>query len=198
MYKVFINAHLIRLLPKDVIIQDEKSHLAVFDPSRSELQILVDCLFKEQNAFDVELYSDDPDDLWSTFESSFKIIEAAGGMVLNQRGEKLLIKRLGRWDLPKGKMEKGESPEDSAIREVEEECGLGSLKIVGKLEPTFHMYQLGELKILKKTHWFRIEAQGDLSVIPQIEEGISEVRWFAEKELPEARRSTYRSLEELI
>lgn len=198
MYKVFINEHLIRVLSKEEIFQDENSHLAVFDAARSDIEILVEFLFKQQNAIDVELYSDDLDGLWSAFQSSFSVIEAAGGVVRNQVGEKLLIKRLGKWDLPKGKMEKGESPEDSALREVEEECGLSSMEIVGQLEPTFHMYLIGELKILKKTHWFKIEAKGKLSVEPQTEEGISEVKWVVEKDLPEARKLTYRSLLELI
>lgn len=119
-------------------------------------------------------------------------------MVRNQNGEKLLIKRLDKWDLPKGKMEQGESPQETAIREVEEECSLSSLKIIDQLQSTYHMYMLGDEMILKKTFWFNMEAKGDISVRPQTEEGITEVKWFAENDLAKAREQTYRSLIALI
>ena len=198
MYKVFINAHLIRLMSEELPLEDDGSHLCIIDPSQNELEILVETLFMSQNQLDIELVSNDLEGLWSTFQSTFSIIEAAGGVVRNQSGDKLLIKRLGKWDLPKGKMEKGERPDESALREIKEECGLSSLEIINELAPSYHVYRLGKLSILKKTYWFKIEAKGDIAVNPQTEEGITEVAWFSDKDLSKARENTYRSLEDLI
>ena len=92
---------------------------------------------------------------WIDFCSKYKVIEAAGGLVFNEKNKILMIFRNGKWDLPKGKIELGESIEDAAIREVEEECGIDNLKIDNKLINTYHTYNLNGFNILKKT-WFRL------------------------------------------
>ena len=93
---------------------------------------------------------------WKDFCSKFIMIEAAGGLVFNKDGHILMIFRNGKWDLPKGKLEIGESVEECAKREVEEECGIYGLDIIEKLLDTYHTYKLKGNKILKKTYWYKM------------------------------------------
>ncbi len=137
-------------------------------------------------------------DKWEIFISDYAFIEAAGGLVKNTNGDTLFIKRLGKWDLPKGKIDKGEDAKGAALREVEEECGISGLSIIGELVPTYHTYKRGGEKILKKTHWFEMLYKGDKPLKPQTEEGITEVRWFRENEMKMVLDNTYNSIRELL
>ncbi|WP_198152336.1 NUDIX hydrolase [Draconibacterium sediminis] len=140
--------------------------------------------------------------LFQNFRSAFLPVDAAGGIV--KRDEKLLfIFRNGKWDLPKGKIDEGESIETAALREVEEECGITNHSIVKALPSTYHIYKspykntLGQW-IFKETFWFEMDYQGMETPIPQEEEGITEVRWFQPNELDEVLENTYENLKELI
>jgi len=146
--------------------------------------------------------SANPEQQFNNFRAAFMAIDAAGGMV-SRNGKFLFIFRNGKWDLPKGKIEKGESPGQAALREVEEECGVFDLKIVKELSPTYHIYQspyedtLGQW-VLKKTFWYEMEYNGSEEGTPQFEEGITEVRWLEKKETGEVLKNTYENLKELI
>lgn len=140
---------------------------------------------------------------WCYFRKQFKELPAAGGFVRNGNGEFLFIKRLGVWDLPKGKIEKNETPEIAAVREVEEECGLSGLAIVSPLQSTYHIYRSPFLKpnenlVLKETHWFLMEYTGNETPVPQTSEDIVEARWVAPADLKMIIENTYESLRELI
>ena len=131
--------------------------------------------------------------------STYKVIEAAGGLVKNKEQKILFIFRLGKWDLPKGKIEKDENPEEAALREVHEECGLSRLKIRKKLPSTYHTYDLKNEKILKISHWFEMSFAGGRHIlVPQLEEGITEVRWLSADEIKEAMKNTYASITDVI
>jgi 8-oxo-dGTP pyrophosphatase MutT (NUDIX family) len=141
--------------------------------------------------------------LWKQFRSYFKEIKAAGGLVQNNEDSFLFIKRLGVWDLPKGKIEKKETPENAAIREVEEECGLTNIQIIKPLDSTFHIYRspylpFPENLVLKETKWFLMKYSGDEIPVPQTEENIEEVHWFAKSEIGTPMSNTYRSLQEFV
>ncbi len=140
----------------------------------------------------------DPETLFTLFTSFYQIIEAAGGIVRHQSGKYLFIKRFGKWDLPKGKIEKGESPELAALREVREECGLANLKIVTELQSTYHTYKLEGNRFLKKTWWFDMDYADDLVTQPQTEEGITEATWLVPSQFDMVLENTYRSIAELI
>lgn len=135
----------------------------------------------------------------STFNRMFIRIEAAGGIVRNRRGEYLFIKRLGMWDLPKGKLHQKESVQDGALREVSEETGLTGLSITKKLPSSFHIYtdRKGR-EVLKETYWFEIFCAGNQKLIPQTEEDITEVKWFQESDLKIPIQNTYASLRHLL
>jgi len=128
----------------------------------------------------------------------FKRIEAAGGIVRNPKGDYLLIKRYGFWDLPKGKIEPGESREEAALREVNEETGLTDLTITKKLDSTFHIYtdRKGQEK-LKETFWFEMMCNKEQQPVPQTEEDITEATWISPEELPTALENTFESLKGL-
>ena len=124
----------------------------------------------------------------------FKFIEAAGGLVINDLGEILFIKRNGIWDLPKGKVEVGELVNQAALREVEEECGVKNLSIESKITDTYHTYALGEKTILKKTYWYLMRNSGGDKLIPQSEEGITQALWVSPTDIPNYLLNTFPSI----
>jgi 8-oxo-dGTP pyrophosphatase MutT (NUDIX family) len=121
-----------------------------------------------------------------SFFGSYKRIDAAGGLVQNGVGEFLMIKRKGYWDLPKGKIEKGENDEEGALREVEEETGLVGMNILNHLVDTFHTYEIKSEVVLKRSTWFLMKCEGRPKLTPQTEEEIELVEWCS-AELLESR-----------
>ncbi len=135
----------------------------------------------------------------SAFNSFFKPVKAAGGIVKNSDGKLLFIKRNDIWDLPKGKLEKKESPEQAGLREVSEETGLSLLTLIRRLPSTFHIYSNRRLQaVLKETNWYEMYYSGSAKPVPQTAEDITEVRWFEPNQLDEVLGTTYASLKELI
>ena len=135
-----------------------------------------------------------------TFFKQFNKIKTAGGLVYHSDSESYLwIKRLGLWDLPKGKIEQGESSKDAAIREITEECGLtGMLQLKHRICSTYHAYEFRNKSILKKNNWYYLEYQGDLITKPQLEENITEAQWMKKDEIENCLKQTYPSIEEVI
>ena len=125
-----------------------------------------------------------------------KIIAAAGGLVV-KGGKILMIYRLGKWDLPKGKLEKNESIEEGAIREVEEECGV-KVKILDKLDETWHTYHRKKKLHIKKTYWYLMECLDDSYMMPQISEGIEKVEWKTEKQSKNLLKDTYKNIRKVV
>jgi len=130
------------------------------------------------------IYSSNLKKLFSAFCQSYKIIEAAGGLVFNETDQVLAILRNGIWDLPKGKVEKGESIKDAALREVHEECGLNSLKMIKFLTKTYHTYfdPRKKRRVMKISHWYEMKSKNDV-LFPQKEEGIEQAVWISLNEL---------------
>ncbi|MXV37954.1 NUDIX domain-containing protein [Flavobacteriaceae bacterium Ap0902] len=190
MYKVFINN-------KALTFGSTKGNAAKNIPymNGADLDVAIDLL--NHSAENVHIYSNHIEKVWAKFQDKFKKIHAAGGIVLNTDNQLLWIYRLGMWDLPKGKMEKGEDQETTALREVEEECGITGLKINHKVADTFHIYYHKEY-ILKITHWFEMEYHKDEKLVPQTEEGITRVKWFDKKDLNEPISNTYGNIKDLI
>jgi len=137
-------------------------------------------------------------DLRKALKSCFRIIKAAGGLVKNQQGEILFILRNGIWDLPKGKLERGETYQEGALREVSEECGIRGLFNAQRLTTTFHVYRLNGKPVLKKTIWFNMEINGTADTKPLTIEGITEARWFAPADLQGPLSNTYPSIKHVL
>lgn len=145
------------------------------------------------------IYNDDPLEAFEDFSSNFLIIEAAGGVVENSLGQILMIYRLGKWDLPKGKMEPGEDERSTALREVEEECGISSLRITDEnSRVSFHTYEINGTPILKKTYWFKMHSN-EKEFIAQAEEGIEKVCWVSKgPELQEKLNNSFQNIRDLL
>ena len=129
-----------------------------------------------------------------------KEIIAAGGLVLNEDGDLLMIFRRGRWDLPKGKLDDGEQIEDCAVREVKEETGLRKLNVKRFLGITYHKYfdtHINE-EVTKQTHWFEMRAKRRQELIPAREEDIEEIEWVQQKKIPEKLQNSYANIAEII
>ena len=150
-------------------------------------------LLKNKNMYGIVLYSTDLKKDWTSFTKKMKVIPAAGGLVLNKKNEVLFIYRNNVWDLPKGWIEKNESTEAAAIREVEEECGINNLSISRKLLTTYHIYFHKGTK-LKETHWFLMSTDYNTKLNPQIEEGITDVCFKNNSQIKEALQNTYANI----
>lgn len=141
-----------------------------------------------------------PHQAFEIFTGNFQTIKAAGGIVKRSDNENLvlMIYRLGKWDLPKGKTEKGESAEESALREVAEECGIGHLKIIRKLPVTWHMYFHKGNWVVKETDWFEMLTNDQSPLTPQESEGITGVQWVHQKDIPALLNESYASIASLL
>lgn len=126
------------------------------------------------------------------------ILNAAGGLILNEKEEILMIFRRGHWDLPKGKKEQNESLENSALRECSEETGLKSLNLKKFLTVTHHLYPYIDGYALKTTHWYEFYAPSCQTLVPQTFEDITEVRWMNFMEIKNILHQSYRMIEYLI
>ncbi|MFT3679716.1 MAG: NUDIX domain-containing protein [Ferruginibacter sp.] len=144
------------------------------------------------------IWNKDLEKLKKAFFKHFHVIEAAGGIVQNDKKELLFIYRLGKWDLPKGKMEKGESPELCAVREVEEETGVTNLKLKKKAGETYHTYNDFGKHNLKITYWFHMSCPSKQTLVPQTEEDIAEIKWIKTKEIKEPLGNTYPSIKDIL
>lgn len=126
------------------------------------------------------------------------LIAAAGGLVFNVEGALLVIRRRGCWDLPKGKLEPGESLEQGALREVEEETGADRLILGKRLADTYHTYYMYGQYVLKQTYWFEMQVHHIPELTAQAEEDITEVRWVQPEEIPAILEQTYPNIRNIL
>jgi ADP-ribose pyrophosphatase YjhB (NUDIX family) len=194
MYKVFLNEQTIFLYSEQ---EDFADHSPIKIQTANDFRPLW-LQFLESDE-DLHLVAENQDLLLGILKDEFKYLEAAGGLVSNLNDELLFIYRLDCWDLPKGKIESGESPETAAHREIEEECGISSHKIDKKLCDTYHMYQMNGEYHLKKTYWFAFnsDSDNDEELTPQTEEDIEQVVWFDSDEIELALMESYESIREV-
>jgi 8-oxo-dGTP pyrophosphatase MutT (NUDIX family) len=124
--------------------------------------------------------------------SKFKVVKAAGGLV-RKKDKFLMIYRLKKWDLPKGKREKDETSKQAAVREVEEECNV-TVKLGQKICTTWHTYTMNKRAMIKKTRWYVMDIVDDTRMRPQPTEDIEETRWMNRKEVYHALEHSYKSI----
>lgn len=166
----------------------------ITDPSKD---IIIKLLYllrtrKLKDLDSITIVSNHKTELKRFIKSRFSIIKAAGGVVT--KGDKVLfIHRLGKWDLPKGKFEKDETPEQCAVREVEEECAI-KVKLGKEIVKTWHTYTSNRKSILKKTYWYVMESVEDKHMKPQREEGIDDIQWLSHQEAKTALVNSYPSM----
>ncbi|HEX7414290.1 MAG TPA: NUDIX domain-containing protein [Bacteroidia bacterium] len=137
------------------------------------------------------------DEDFNLFSKEFYFIEAAGGLINNDKNQYLFIYRHNKWDLPKGKLEKKELPDKAAIRECQEECGLKQITLNDFLVNTYHIYSYKKDWALKKTHWYRMLCN-ETNLVPQLEESITEVAWKNKSDIPAMLTNTYTNIIDVL
>jgi len=143
-------------------------------------------------------FHNDLEELIKEFTKKFSVVKAAGGLIENKKKDILMIFRRGRWDFPKGKLDKGETLEACAIREVEEETGLRNIKLLGPLTITYHTYHEGTKFILKESHWFRMQVTTEQKLVPQTNEDIQQIQWVNLKDLEKYLKNSYPMISDII
>lgn len=193
MYKVFVNDK--PLFLTNEIVKETDFQLFLLESADIKQVIVKIFQNKIQKAY---LYHPDEKEIMKTLKTKIPVQKAGGGLVYNAKNEVLFIFRNGKWDLPKGGIEKGEDIEDTAMREVEEETGVGKLVVTNKLQKTYHIFKRNGRFKLKITHWF--EMRSTFSGIPegQAEEGIEKVAWLNPDEIKEALKNSYENIKLLF
>jgi len=193
MYKVFIN-------DVPIILSTQRKIGARYEayPIKTvDFEKLIKDIENKKILF-VNLYHKKEEKLLKHLKKKLKVITAAGGLVFNQKKEVLFIYRKGRWDLPKGKVEKKESLEEGAIREVEEETGVKNLSITKFIDTTYHILKRNGKYKLKETYWFEMETGYTGQLVPQKEEGIKKVKWKNFDKTQLAIRNSYENIKLLF
>ncbi len=196
MYKVFVNNTPIILSTKKSI----EGYQTISIKEADFPNIIRDVLRKEAEREEVKyhLYHKTEDKLIAHLYKKLPVVVAGGGKAYNANMDILFIKRNGKWDLPKGKIEKKEHIETAAIREVEEETGVTGLEITKFLCKTFHVFKrAGEFR-LKVTYWFEMKTEFDGVLVPQKNEGITKVRWKNKKKAKKALLNSYANIKKLF
>lgn len=193
MYKVFVN-------DKPLFLTNEvakETDFQLFLLESVDIEQLIVKMFnnKIKKAY---LYYPDEKEILKKVKEKIPVTKAGGGLVYNEKNEVLFIYRNGKWDLPKGGKDKGEDIELTAMREVEEETGVGKLKIKKKLQKTYHIFKRNGRYKLKVTHWFEMTSTFSGELIPQAEEGIEKVAWLNPEQIQEALKNSYENIKLLF
>jgi ADP-ribose pyrophosphatase YjhB (NUDIX family) len=182
----------------DILSKKMVGNVLVKNSSHSQLERLFKLLeikkLKKLNSITFDVFDQEATEEF--IKDQFKIIKAAGGIV--RKGDKILmIYRLKKWDLPKGKLKKNEDNKEGAKREVEEEC---NIKVItkDKICSTWHSYIRMGKRILKKTDWFEMECLNDSNMKPQLKEDIEEVKWMDKKEARNVLSNSYKSIDQVF
>lgn len=196
MYRIYINRAVVIIAESSAQRPEEGCQKLQLE--ELNFRQLAQDLLRENRPVKYIIEAGQPDLVLKKLAASVRTIEAAGGLVKNEKGEYLFIFRRGKWDLPKGKVDEGENVEQAAQREVEEECGIRVNHAGPLLGITYHMYEIQGSLILKSTTWYAMEVVGRHVLVPQIEEDITEVRWLPTSGLKLVRQNTYPLICEVI
>ncbi len=189
MYKVFIN-------DKPIIFTSSLKNLEDYPVYKIKDVVFEEIIHKLRFNFmdGVYIFSINEKEGINRLFETFEVVSAGGGLVKNNQNEILFIFRNGRWDLPKGHIEKDEKIEATALREVEEECGIHELKIDRFLTTTYHIYFINKEIKIKETHWFLMHSDYKEALVPQLEEGISKAIFKSKNEIPKLFENTYENI----
>ncbi len=146
----------------------------------------------------INLYHKNEEKLEKFLRKKLPVVEAGGGMVYNAKKEILFIRRNGKWDLPKGKIEKGESPQEGAIRETEEETGVQGLEIRKFITQTYHVFKRNDKFKLKVTYWYEMYTDFTGELVPEASEGIKKAKWKNFAQSQKALTESYENIKLLF
>lgn len=190
------------IITNELTGQDKKSYLekqliVLNNPSPDVLPGILDT-FSDESTRGYVWESANPDKVFQLVASHYEHWEAAGGLVRNAGGDILLMFRRGHWDLPKGKLDPGETIEECALREITEETGLSHIQIERHLTDTWHVYPLEGKQILKQTHWYEVAFTGTELTVPQIEEDIVDIQWIKPENIKHYLKFTYPNIRKVF
>ncbi len=202
MYKIYINETQILLGNTDDIAEklpgDASNLVARYSGKPKILLNYADTAEKSNRYQSISLFSTDKESLFRDFQSHYDLIEAAGGIIFNEEGAILIIFRRGFWDLPKGKIDPGESPEQAALREVAEETGLTKVQLGKFLDHSYHTYRnRKDKRILKRTHWY-LMTSSEMELNLQYEEDIEKAEWVKIEDFLESGKTVYGSIKDIL
>lgn len=201
MYKIYINEQCLTLLPsskvKKLMSKVENSLFVRYFGKKKFLLNYIDMLEKGSKYDSVHIYADDYKSLKADFKSLYETVPAGGGLVINELGEILFIFRRGFWDLPKGKLEGNETIKECAVREVSEETGIHSIKLIKKLCTTNHQFKRHGIRKIKKSYWYIMEAPSS-KLTPQTEEDITKAKWMTLEKFQSKDRPVYKSILDVL
>lgn len=198
MHKIYFDRRTIIICrPEEATLSDPNAVEFHFKQP-SDISALVEMFELSSTLEKIYIPSAEPEDCYKKICGEFREVNAAGGLVENRRGDYLLIKRDGLWDLPKGHQEAGEDIKVTALREVQEETGVDDLSLGDLICVTEHCYKRNGIWHLKHTWWYRMYYLKPLDLTPQTEEDITKAAWVAKSSLPPFLKNTYPSIKEVF
>jgi 8-oxo-dGTP pyrophosphatase MutT (NUDIX family) len=197
-YKIYYNDRVVFLSSKITKSFEKNDGLFYKYEKKEGLDELLKAFEQFEHIKSLYILHDNEDTLLDIVKSCYTIVEAAGGAVHRPDGKLLAIFRRGKWDLPKGKVEKGEFYKQTAIREVQEECGIRQIEVGKRLFDTYHFYNEKNTRILKRTVWYEMEVLGNENPVPQLSEDITEIKWFDYQTVSEVMKNTFESLKDIF
>lgn len=198
MHRIYFEKRCIIICGPDDLSLSDPNSIEFHMGDRVDLHTLVSMFEASESLSRIYIPSENPEWMYRKLCAEFKEVDAAGGLVSNRRGDYLLIRRNGLWDLPKGHREHGESVETTAVREVMEETGVEHLELGELICVTDHCYFRNDTWHLKHTWWFDMMYNDPLDLTPQREEDISKAVWVAKSSLPPFLKNTYPSILEVF
>jgi 8-oxo-dGTP pyrophosphatase MutT (NUDIX family) len=207
MYKLFINNKVVYLCQNPAFVDNLMHEEFIIEPytNKADFASTLKIILSNVNKSNVILFNKNVEKILTEVISFFECIEAAGGVVQNRQGEILLIFRRGSWDLPKGKIEKNESLEQAAVREVEEETGLDHVKIIKAVtfrkllnKATYHSYMIKDTLAMKVSYWYEMKTDFTGNLVPQEEEDIEIAKWVKKEDVPAYFDKMYPSIVDVL
>ncbi len=195
---LYIDTRPLVILEADAEIPAYLKQLEVLpEPDKTGLKAILDDLIAGRKP-GIVFRTPAPASLFTKISSGFEVIVAGGGLITNPDGEILLMFRRGKWDMPKGKQDEGESIEACALREVQEETGLSQVSLGAKLLEKFHYYPWKDKKVSKHSVWYRMEFTGTELTVPQIEEDIMDIQWIRPEHIARYMAYSYPNIRDVV
>ncbi len=199
-YKIFTTYHYLCItnIEEDLLESDNKEIITLTKSDYPNLD-LGDMLEEKQGRKNIILLTTDfePREAFEKLIGNYKKLRAGGGIVRNKDNQILCIFRNGKWDLPKGHIEEGETEQEAAKREVEEETGIEVSKVQSLANISYHTYILDQTRVIKETYWFYMKSDSN-TLLPQKEEGIEKVEWVSKQRLEDIFSITYLNIKDLL
>lgn len=193
MYEIFVNDKSIILTN----VQENCENSKIFPLKDVEIDFVINLLLKGDTE-KVYLYHPNGEKILKKFKKKIAVIKAGGGVVQNSKGKILMMKRRGKWDIPKGKKEKGENIAVCALREVEEETGVKKLKLIRFRTITYHIFKQDGQYFMKETYWYDMKTSYKGGLVAQTEEGIEKVCWKKPEKVQELVKKSYKNIQKLF